>query len=75
MAAVDHVRRSLGLAPEEIAVFGDDLNDLEMITHFPVSVAMENGVPEVRAAARHVTLSNDEGGVAHALRCVLHITD
>ena len=75
MAAVDHVRRSLGLAPEEIAVFGDDLNDLEMITHFPVSVAMGNGVPEVRAAARHVTLSNDEGGVAHALRCVLHITD
>ena len=33
-----------------------------------LGVAMANACPEVRAAARHVTASNDEDGVAVALR-------
>lgn len=72
-AAIDSVRQQLGLSLEEIAVFGDDINDLEMISAFPVSVAMGNGAPEVRAAARYVTLPNDEGGIDHALRNILGI--
>ena len=72
-AGIERVRKALGLAKEEIAVFGDDLNDLDMIRSYPVSVAMGNGVAEVKAAAAHVTLPNDEGGIAHALRHILHI--
>lgn len=72
-AGVDRVRRALGLKPEEIAVFGDDLNDLDMIQAFPVSIAMGNGVEAIRTAAAHVTRANDEDGVAFALREILHI--
>ena len=72
-AGILSICERMGYAPEEIAVFGDDLNDLEMIRTFPVSVAMGNAVAEVKAAARHVTLSNEEGGIAHALKHILHV--
>lgn len=67
-AAVDAVRMKLGLAEDEIAVFGDDLNDLEIISAYPNAVAMGNGVEEVKKAARYQTLANDEDGIAHAIR-------
>lgn len=70
---IEKVRRALGLEMDEIAVFGDDLNDLEMITAYPVSIAMGNAVAEVKAAAKYVTRANDEGGIAWALREILHI--
>ena len=70
---IEKVRKALGLSPEEIAVFGDDLNDLEMISAYPVSIAMGNGVEAVKSAAKYVTLPNDEGGIAHALKHILHV--
>ena len=70
---IEKVRKALGLEKDEIAVFGDDLNDLEMIEAYPVSIAMGNGVEVVKSAAKYVTLPNDEGGIAHALREILHI--
>lgn len=72
-AGIERVRAALGLEKDEIAVFGDDLNDLEMISAYPVSIAMGNGVEAVKAAAKYVTLTNDEGGIAHALEHILHI--
>ena len=72
-AAIERVRRQLGLTREEIAVFGDDLNDIEMLSHCPNSVAMGNAHPQVQAIAAHVTLSNDEDGIAHALKNLLHV--
>ncbi|MBE5803864.1 MAG: HAD family hydrolase [Clostridiales bacterium] len=71
--AIEGVGRQLGLRPEEIAVFGDDLNDVEMLSHCPNSVAMGNAHPEVKAIAAHVTLSCDDDGVAHALKNILHL--
>ena len=71
--AIQRVRKQLGLMPEEIAVFGDDLNDMEMLSHCPNSVAMGNAHPRVKEIATHVTLTNDEGGIAHALKNILHI--
>ena len=72
-AGIERVRAALGLEKDEIAVFGDDLNDLEMIRTYPVSIAMGNGVEAVKSAAKHVTLPNDEGGIAYALKHILHI--
>lgn len=71
--AIERVRQQLGLSREEIAVFGDDLNDVEMLSHCPNSVAMGNAHPQVKAIAAHVTHSCDEDGIAHALRNILHI--
>ena len=73
LTAIRSVQRQLGLQDEEIAVFGDDVNDLEMIQAYPVSIAMGNAVEEVKAAAKHITLPNDEGGIAYALKDILHI--
>jgi hydroxymethylpyrimidine pyrophosphatase-like HAD family hydrolase len=47
--------------------FGDGLNDLSMIKAARYSVAMANAVDEVKAAAKFVTATNDEDGVALAI--------
>lgn len=54
-------------------MFGDDLNDVEMLSHCPNSVAMGNAHPQAKAVAAHVTHSCDEDGIAHALRNILHV--
>ena len=64
---VKSIGERLEIAENEIAVFGDDLNDLEMIEGFENSVAMGNAVEEIKAAARFVTKSNDEDGIAFAI--------
>ena len=53
---------------DEICVFGDDLNDLEMIRAFPESVAMGNGAEEVKMAAKYIAPANDEDGIAQAIQ-------
>ena len=62
----------LGYAMYEVMVFGDSLNDLSMLEmDFGATVAMENASPEVKAAAKYVTKSNNEHGVAYAIRELL----
>ncbi|QGU08550.1 Putative phosphatase [Corynebacterium occultum] len=51
----------------EIVCFGDMPNDIEMLEWAGLGVAMGNARPEVKAAADHVTGTNDEGGVAQVL--------
>lgn len=53
-----------GIPLADIAAFGDDLNDIGMIRHCGVGVAMQNAVREVLDATDAVTLSNDDDGVA-----------
>ena len=48
-----------------IAAFGDDINDLEMIRNCGIGVAVENAVDEVKAAARYICDTNDSDGVAN----------
>ena len=73
LTGIEHIRSALGLAEDEVAVFGDDLNDLPMLRRYPHSVAMGNAVPEARAAARYVTRSCDEDGIALQLKLfVMH---
>ena len=75
LAGVRRICWQLGLRMEEIAVFGDDLNDLEVISACPESVAMGNAVAAVKSAAKYVTRANDEAGVAYALKHLLHVID
>jgi len=56
-----------GVKLENIVVFGDSLNDLEMIQQIPNSVAVGNARDEVKAAARWVCDTNDQDGVARWL--------
>lgn len=59
--------KGAGVSLDEVAVIGDQRNDMPMFARAGLSIAMSQGPDEVRAAATHVTLSNDEDGVAHAI--------
>ena len=58
----------LGYTLENCMALGDGTNDLSMIQAAGLGVAMSNAHPLVLAAADHVTASNDEDGVAKAIR-------
>lgn len=60
--------KQLDIKAENIMTIGDELNDLEMVDMAGLGVAMENGHPDVRAVADEITLSNNNDGVAHAIR-------
>ena len=62
-----HLAEILGIRKEEIMVFGDADNDREMFDQAGFSVAMENGLDEMKAMADYVTASNREDGVAKAM--------
>jgi hydroxymethylpyrimidine pyrophosphatase-like HAD family hydrolase len=49
---------------DNLMAFGDEENDLGMLTAAKVGVAMANAIPAVKAATDFDTLSNDEDGVA-----------
>lgn len=64
---IRHVADALSVAPSEILVFGDGLNDVEMLSGMGFSVAMGNACPEAIAAADFVTTHVDQDGIANAL--------
>lgn len=58
----------LDIKAENVMTIGDELNDLEMVKFAGLGVVMENGHPDVKAVADEITLTNNESGVAHAIR-------
>ena len=60
--------RCLQIDPSQTMVFGDGLNDLTMLQTAALSVAMGNAVPQAKAVADYVTDTNDNDGVAKAIR-------
>lgn len=64
----------LGIAGEETMAFGDGENDLSMIRAAGCGVAMANGEESVKAEADYVTITNNEAGVAAAIRHLLSIS-
>lgn len=64
---IDEVIRYYGIDISETMAFGDGGNDITMLRHAGVGVAMGNANDSVKAAADVVTLSVDEDGVARVL--------
>ncbi|MCI6465601.1 MAG: Cof-type HAD-IIB family hydrolase [Faecalicatena sp.] len=63
---------SLGHTMDEVMVFGDSMNDYSMLSmDFGATIAMENSMPEVKKAAKYITKSNEESGVAYAIEELL----
>ncbi len=60
-----------GLRPEQAIVFGDYLNDLEMMTLGTTAVAMANAHPALKAICPHTAPANTEDGVCRTLRALL----
>lgn len=66
-SAIRHIAALSSIPLSDIAAFGDDLIDLEMIRGCGWGIAMENAIPEVKAAASHICPANDQDGVAQWL--------
>lgn len=69
--ALQKVMDLYNVTAEEIMVFGDYNNDLEMLALANVSVAMKNAHANVKAISNFETLSNDELGVERFLEKLL----
>ena len=65
--AIGKLAQQLGFDVEDVIVFGDGDNDIEMVQYAGVGVVMENGLDELKAIANHITKRNTEGGIAHYL--------
>ncbi len=72
-AAVRRLQRALGITPAQTLVFGDYLNDLEMLDAAEWSFAMANAHPEVVRRARHLAPSNNDNGVLRTIARLLHV--
>lgn len=70
-SAISHLAQQRSVPRERICAIGNDVNDVDMLARAGLGVAVENAIPEARAAARAVTRANDADGVAHAIRQVL----
>jgi len=57
-----------GFGREEVMAIGDNFNDREMLEFAGLPIVMANSVPELKTFGWRQTLSNDEGGVAAAIR-------
>ena len=55
------------IAQAEIIAVGDADNDISMLEYAGLGVAMGNATDAIKAGADFVTLTNDEGGVAHVI--------
>jgi Cof subfamily protein (haloacid dehalogenase superfamily) len=62
-----HVARRRGILPSQIVAVGDDVNDLTMLKHAGLGVAMGNAKPEAIAVADRVINRNDADGLAEFL--------
>lgn len=57
----------LAIEPKNIMAIGDNCNDLSMFNSAGLSIAMGNAPQEVKNTAHHVTLTNNDSGVAYAI--------
>jgi len=71
---IRHLQQSLGITRAQTMVFGDFLNDLEMMDVGEYSFVMANAHPALRARARYVAPSNSENGVVRTITSVLGIS-
>ncbi len=63
-AALTRLCKEWGIPLDRLMTFGNAQNDVSMLSITPWSFAVDNAVPEAKAAAAHVTASNNEDGVA-----------
>jgi len=76
-----HMNKAIGLTelaktwqidPSEIAAFGDNDNDRDMLAHVGLGVAMQNGTDSVKQVANLITpADNDHDGVLDVIEAIL----
>jgi Cof subfamily protein (haloacid dehalogenase superfamily) len=70
-AAVRRLQRAHGITPAQTMVFGDYLNDVQMMEAADYSFAVANAHPDLVASARYVAPPAAQNGVVRTIRRVL----
>ena len=69
--AIEKIQEMLKITSKETMVFGDYLNDLEMMGKAYYSFAMENAHDDLKKVSRFIAKSNSENGVVQAIKEVV----
>ncbi|MEG2256389.1 MAG: HAD hydrolase family protein, partial [Cetobacterium sp.] len=69
--ALEALQKELGVNYEETMIFGDYLNDLEMLKKGKYSFAMENAHEEIKKISNFIAKSNNENGVLEELKKII----
>ena len=70
-SGIRHIQQALGITRDQTMVFGDFLNDLEMMDQATYSFAMANAHPVLAARARYRAPGNTDNGVVRTIKSVL----
>jgi Cof subfamily protein (haloacid dehalogenase superfamily) len=70
-AAIEALQRAYGISPAQTMVFGDFLNDLQMMDTAEWSFAMGNAHPLLKARARYLAPTNTENGVVRTISALM----
>ena len=65
---IDKMLEHFHIGLDECMAFGDGGNDIQMLSHVGIGIAMGNAAKEVMDAAGYVTTSVDENGIYNALK-------
>lgn len=71
--AVTALQTALGITPAQTMVFGDFLNDLDMMDTADYAFAMHNAHPQLHERAKFVAPSNNHNGVVRTIASVLNL--
>ena len=67
-SAINCLEKKFYINKDDILAIGDNYNDIDMIEYAGLGIAMGNAPEKVKKHANEVTLTNDEDGVAEALK-------
>jgi hypothetical protein len=70
---VERLQKILGVSKTETMVFGDGLNDVELMLMGDYSFAVRNAFEETKAVANYIAKSNDENGVLLTIKQMLSL--
>ncbi len=67
-SAINVLQKKFNIDKSEIIAMGDNYNDIDMLEYAGLGIAMGNAPEDVKKHGDYVTLTNDEDGVAAALK-------
>lgn len=73
-AGLDFLCGRCGIDTAQTIAFGDGYNDIDMLERAGTGIAMANAPDDVKKHAKKVTLSNDDNGIATALKEIFDIS-
>lgn len=71
--ALEELIKLMNISREKVITIGDNANDLKMIKNAGLGIAMGESAPYVKQSADMITLTNEENGVAVALKKIFEI--